>query len=127
MLKSICALILFAGLALAADVTGTWQVTVETSQGSDRVVCASQLMSAGVGQCDAILPSRSHVLVARFRSADVFETTASFDLDAIAPAPLAVPVLSRRIGAALFLMVAVSGALLLLAARGRVTRRRQAS
>lgn len=107
-------------------VEGSFDV-VETSQGSDRVVCASQLMSAGVGQCDAILPSRSHVLVARFRSADVFETTASFDLDAIAPAPLAVPVLSRRIGAALFLMVAVSGALLLLAARGRVTRRRQAS
>src|SRR5215467_663957 len=34
MLKSICALILFAGLAIAADVTGTWQLTVETSQGS---------------------------------------------------------------------------------------------
>jgi hypothetical protein len=34
MLKLICALALFASLALAADVSGTWQITVETSQGT---------------------------------------------------------------------------------------------
>jgi hypothetical protein len=34
MLKPICALILFASLATAADVSGTWQLSVETSQGS---------------------------------------------------------------------------------------------
>jgi len=107
-------------------VEGSFEV-VETSQGSDRVVCASQLMSVGVGQCDAILPSRSHVLVARFRSADIFDTTASFDLDAIAPAPVAVPVLSRRIDSVLVLVMAASGAMLLLAARGRSSRRRQTS
>ena len=34
MLKLICALMLSATLAVAADVTGTWQFTVETSQGT---------------------------------------------------------------------------------------------
>ena len=34
MLKLICALILCASFAFASDVSGTWQVTVETSQGS---------------------------------------------------------------------------------------------
>ena len=34
MLKLICALMLCMPAALAADVSGTWQVTVETSQGS---------------------------------------------------------------------------------------------
>jgi len=34
MLKLICALMICMPLAFAADVSGTWQVTVETSQGS---------------------------------------------------------------------------------------------
>src|SRR5450759_825102 len=34
MLKLICALLLCIPFAFAADVSGTWQVTVETSQGS---------------------------------------------------------------------------------------------
>ena len=34
MLKLICALLLCMSFAFAADVSGTWQVTVETSQGS---------------------------------------------------------------------------------------------
>jgi hypothetical protein len=34
MLQRICALIVFASLAFAADVSGTWQVAVETNQGS---------------------------------------------------------------------------------------------
>jgi hypothetical protein len=34
MLKLICALILCLSYALAGDVSGTWQLTVETSQGS---------------------------------------------------------------------------------------------
>jgi hypothetical protein len=34
LLKLICTLMLCLPLALAADVSGTWQVTVETSQGS---------------------------------------------------------------------------------------------
>jgi len=34
MLKRILILTLFSALAFAADVTGTWQITVETSQGT---------------------------------------------------------------------------------------------
>jgi hypothetical protein len=34
MLKRICALTLFVAVTFAADMTGTWQLTVETSQGS---------------------------------------------------------------------------------------------
>ena len=34
MLKLICGLVLFAVASIAADVSGTWQLTVETSQGS---------------------------------------------------------------------------------------------
>jgi hypothetical protein len=34
MLKLICAMMLCVPFAIAADVSGTWQVTVETSQGS---------------------------------------------------------------------------------------------
>lgn len=34
MLKLICSLMLCVPFAIAADVSGTWQVTVETSQGS---------------------------------------------------------------------------------------------
>ncbi len=34
MLKLICALLLCTSFAVAADVTGTWQFTVETSQGT---------------------------------------------------------------------------------------------
>ncbi|HXB75315.1 MAG TPA: hypothetical protein VNY05_44195 [Candidatus Acidoferrales bacterium] len=34
MLKRICALMLCMSFAFAADVTGTWQLTVETTQGS---------------------------------------------------------------------------------------------
>ena len=34
MLQRICTLLLFASLAFAADVSGAWQVSVETSQGS---------------------------------------------------------------------------------------------
>ncbi len=34
MLKRICMLMVLASLAFAADVSGTWQLTVETSQGS---------------------------------------------------------------------------------------------
>jgi hypothetical protein len=34
MLKLICALMLCAPIAAAADVSGTWQLTVETSQGT---------------------------------------------------------------------------------------------
>jgi hypothetical protein len=34
MLKLICTLMLCLPFALAADVSGTWQITVETSQGS---------------------------------------------------------------------------------------------
>jgi hypothetical protein len=34
MLKLICALMLCTAFAFAADVSGTWQVTVETSQGT---------------------------------------------------------------------------------------------
>ena len=34
MLKLICALVLCMPFAFAADVTGTWQLTVETNQGS---------------------------------------------------------------------------------------------
>jgi hypothetical protein len=34
MLRLICALLLLASLAFAADVSGTWQLTVETSQGT---------------------------------------------------------------------------------------------
>jgi hypothetical protein len=34
MFKLFCALVLCASFASAADVSGTWQVTVETSQGS---------------------------------------------------------------------------------------------
>jgi len=34
MLRTLCSLLLGSTLALAADVTGTWQITVETSQGS---------------------------------------------------------------------------------------------
>ncbi|HXK04696.1 MAG TPA: hypothetical protein VMS37_20000 [Verrucomicrobiae bacterium] len=34
MYKSICAFVLFASIAAAADVSGTWQLNVETSQGS---------------------------------------------------------------------------------------------
>ena len=34
MLKPICTLLLCVSFALAADVSGTWQLTVETSQGT---------------------------------------------------------------------------------------------
>ena len=34
MLKLICALMLWVPIAVAADVSGTWQLTVETSQGT---------------------------------------------------------------------------------------------
>ena len=34
MIKLICGLVLFAVASMAADVSGTWQLTVETSQGS---------------------------------------------------------------------------------------------
>jgi hypothetical protein len=106
-------------------VDGSFDV-VETSQGSDRVVCASRSMSAGVGQCDATLPSRSHVLVARFRSADIFDTTSSLDLDAIAPAPVAIPVLSPWMFGLLVLIAGASTAVAWPIARGRMSRRRRA-
>ena len=34
MLKRVCALLLVTAVAFAADVSGAWQITVETSQGS---------------------------------------------------------------------------------------------
>jgi len=34
MVKRVCALMVLGWVALAADVSGTWQLTVETSQGS---------------------------------------------------------------------------------------------